>query len=133
MLVAQAAYADAYFRGQKHSEAEIDAVLAAMHQSLSNIVLIGMPGCGKSTVGSILSEKTGRPLYDLDLLIAERAGMSAAEIIRTRGEAHFRDLETDICIEISAKSNCIIACGGGTVLRPRKPKRPASKRMHRLS
>ena len=118
MLVAQAAYADAYFRGQKHSEAEIDAVLAAMHQSLSNIVLIGMPGCGKSTVGSILSEKTGRPLYDLDLLIAERAGMSAAEIIRTRGEAHFRDLETDICIEISAKSNCIIACGGGTVLRP---------------
>lgn len=118
MLVAQAAYADTYFRGQKHSEAEIDAVLAAMLKSLSNIVLIGMPGCGKSTVGNILSEKTGRPLYDLDLLIAERVGMSAAEIIRTRGEAHFRDLETDICTEISAKSNCIIACGGGTVLRP---------------
>lgn len=117
MLVAQAAYADSYFRGQKHSENEIAAVLATMLQSLSNLVLIGMPGCGKSTVGKILAEKTGRPLYDLDLILEKRTGMSAGEIIRTRGEQYFRDLETEICLETSEKGGCIIACGGGTVLR----------------
>ncbi len=117
MLVAQAAYADGYFRGQKHSETKINAVLATMLQSLSNLVLIGMPGCGKSTVGKILAEKTGRPLYDLDLILAKRADMPAGEVIRTRGERYFRDLETEICLEISAKGGCIIACGGGTILR----------------
>ena len=117
MLVAQAAYADGYFRGQKHSETEISAVLATMLQSLSNLVLIGMPGCGKSTVGKILAEKTGRPLYDLDLILEKRAGMPAGEVIRTRGEQYFRDLETEICLETAERGGCIIACGGGTVLR----------------
>lgn len=117
MLCAQAAFADRAFRGEQHSGAEIVKIAADLEKRLSNLVLIGMPGCGKSAVGKTLAHMTGRKLYDLDLCIEARAGKTIPEIFAEEGEARFRDMETEVTREISAKSGCIIACGGGTVLR----------------
>ena len=117
MLVAQAAFADTYFRVKRHTGGAIAALAAEMEKRLSNLVLIGMPGCGKSAAGKLLAKLTGRTLYDLDVCITERAGMSIPDIFATHGEGYFRDLESAVTKEIAAKSGCIIACGGGTVLR----------------
>lgn len=117
MLVAQAAFADRYFRGVQHSGGEIVSIVESLEKSLSNIVLIGMPGCGKTSAGKLLAKTTGRELYDLDRKIVERAGKSIPEIFAEYGEEYFRDLETEVTKDISAKGGVIIACGGGTVLR----------------
>ena len=117
MLVAQAAFADRYFRGVKHTGGEIVSVAETMERNLSNIVLLGMPGCGKSTVGKVLAKMTKRPLYDLDKVITERAGKSIPQIFAEHGEGYFRDLETEVTKELSAKSGAILSLGGGTPLR----------------
>ncbi|MBD8959224.1 MAG: type II 3-dehydroquinate dehydratase [Clostridiales bacterium] len=117
MLVAQAAAADTLFRGRRHTDGEIGRIAADLRRELKNIVLIGMPGCGKSTVGKCLAAKTGRELIDLDTAITARAGMKIPDIFEKFGEAHFRDLETEVTKEVCATGGKIIACGGGTVLR----------------
>ncbi len=117
MLVAQAAFADRYFRSVRHSGAEITGIASRVQSELENVVLIGMPGCGKSTAGKLLARATGRTLVDIDRLIVERAGKSIPDIFAEHGEEYFRDLESDVTKEISAKSGIVIACGGGTVLR----------------
>ncbi len=85
---------------------------------MKNIVLIGMMGCGKSTVGALLSERLGRELVDTDELIVEREGRSIPEIFSAAGEGHFRDLERDVSRELAAREGLIVACGGGLPLRP---------------
>ena len=117
MLVAQAAAADTLFRGRRHTDGEIGRIAAELRRELKNIVLIGMPGCGKSTVGKCLAAKTGRELVDLDAEIVKRAGMPIPEIFAKFGETHFRDLESAVTQEVCAAGGKIIACGGGTVLR----------------
>ncbi len=117
MLVAQAAAADTLFRGRRHTDGEISRIAADLRRELKNIVLIGMPGCGKSTVGKCLAAKTGRELIDLDAAITARAGMKIPDIFEKFGEAHFRDLEAEVTKEVCATGGKIIACGGGTVLR----------------
>ncbi len=117
MLVAQAAAADTLFRGRRHTDGEIGRIAADLRRELKNIVLIGMPGCGKSTVGKCLAAKTGRELIDLDAAITARAGMKIPDIFEKFGEAHFRDLEAEVTKEVCATGGKIIACGGGTVLR----------------
>lgn len=117
MLVAQAAAADTLFRGRRHSDGEISRIAEDLRRELKNIVLIGMPGCGKSTVGKCLAAKTGRELIDLDAAITARAGMKIPDIFEKFGEAHFRDLEAEVTKEVCATGGKIIACGGGTVLR----------------
>lgn len=117
MLVAQAAAADTLFRGRRHTDGEIGRIAADLRRELKNIVLIGMPGCGKSTVGKCLAAKTGRELIDLDAAITARAGMKIPDIFEKFGEAHFRDLEAEVTKEVCATDGKIIACGGGTVLR----------------
>lgn len=117
MLVAQAAAADTLFRGRRHSDGEISRIAEDLRRELKNIVLIGMPGCGKSTVGKCLAAKTGRELIDLDAAITARAGMKIPDIFEKFGEAHFRDLEAEVTKEVCAAGSKIIACGGGTVLR----------------
>ncbi|MBQ8836507.1 MAG: AAA family ATPase [Clostridia bacterium] len=117
MLVAQAAFADRYFRGIKHSGAEMVNIVNRVQGELENIVLIGMPGCGKTTAGKMLAKVMGREFFDIDKLIVEREGKSIPEIFAERGEEYFRDVETAVTKEISAKSGVVIACGGGTVLR----------------
>jgi shikimate kinase len=82
-----------------------------------NIVLIGYRGTGKSVVGEILSEQMNRPLYTLDALIVERAGMSIPEIVRDFGWERFRNMETEIARECAKKDNGILDTGGGCILR----------------
>lgn len=83
-----------------------------------NIVLTGMPSSGKTTVGKILAEKTGRCFYDVDELIVRRAGVEISEIFKSRGEAYFRQLECRVIAEeIAPLTGAVIATGGGAVLR----------------
>lgn len=84
----------------------------------SNIVLIGMMGCGKTTVGTLLAEKLGRALVDTDALIVAREGRSINAIFAAEGEGYFRDLELGVSEELAEKRDLIIACGGGLPLRP---------------
>ena len=83
-----------------------------------NIVLIGMMGCGKSTIGKLLTEKLNRPLVDTDALIEEREGCSISEIFAAKGEGYFRDLELSVSEELGKAEGLVIACGGGLPLRP---------------
>ena len=84
---------------------------------MRNIVLIGMPGCGKSTLAALLSEATGREALDTDELIAQRAGMSVPEIFAAEGEEGFRRRETALLAELTQTGGKIIATGGGCVTR----------------
>ena len=77
-----------------------------------------MPGCGKSTVGKLIAQKTGREFVDLDAVITEKAGMPIPEVFAKFGEGYFRDLETAALAEVSKRSSLVIATGGGTVIRP---------------
>ena len=85
---------------------------------MRNIVLIGMPASGKSTVGAILAKIYGRRLVDTDALIVEKAGKSIPEIFAEDGETAFRELECEVIREASAMTGVIVATGGGAVLRP---------------
>ena len=116
MLVMQAVVAVEKFLDREISKQEADRVFAQIQASKENIVLIGMPGSGKSTVGRIL-QKTGFDFVDTDDEIEKRCGCSIRELIETRGEAYFRDLESDVVRDVSSSSGRIIATGGGAVLR----------------
>jgi glycosyltransferase involved in cell wall biosynthesis len=95
MLVAQAKAAEEYFFEKQIPDSENERILAMLRQEMTNIVLIGMPGCGKSTLGDILSELTGREAIDLDRCIVEKAGRPIPEIFASEGEAAFRALERE--------------------------------------
>ncbi len=82
-----------------------------------NIVLIGMRGAGKTTVGRLLAKKLGKELIETDMLIAQQANMSIPDIVKKHGWSYFRKLEADTIKTVSQKDNCIIATGGGTVAR----------------
>ena len=116
MLVAQAAYAAEKFTGQTVDAAKIETVYRKLLHQKQNIVLVGMPGSGKSTVGRLLAEKLGRPFIDTDDLITERYGDIPA-LFASEGEAAFRDKESDVIRGIAARQGCVIATGGGAVLR----------------
>ena len=83
-----------------------------------NIVLIGMPGAGKTTIASLLGKRLSRQVAAVDACVRERAGMRIRDIFSRFGEARFRALESEIVAEISAKRGLVVATGGGTVLRP---------------
>lgn len=78
-----------------------------------NIILIGMMGCGKTTVGGLLAQRLDRPLVDTDTLIEERQGRSIPDIFAREGEEYFRNLELELCRELSGQEGLVIACGGG--------------------
>ncbi len=84
---------------------------------MRSILLIGMPGCGKSAVGAALAEKLGRPFRDLDALIVERDGRSIPAFFSEEGEEGFRRLEHEILRETVKQSGLVIAAGGGAVTR----------------
>ena len=88
-----------------------------LQRDATNLVLIGMPGCGKTTVGAALAALTGREAIDIDQRIAERAGCSIPEIFAQGGEAAFRRLETQALEALGKRSGCVIATGGGCVTR----------------
>ena len=78
-----------------------------------NIVLIGMMGCGKSTIGAMLAEKLGRKLVDTDALIVERESRSINDIFAAEGEGYFRACELSVAVELGVSHDLVIACGGG--------------------
>lgn len=118
MLVAQAKEAAEWFSSKIIHEEQIETVYTALCQRLQNIVLIGMPGCGKSLIGKTLATLTGKTFVDTDLLIEERSGKKIADIFHEDGETFFRKLETQIIQEVGKKSGLVIATGGGCVCRP---------------
>lgn len=117
MLVAQAVAASELFISHQYPAETVEEIYKDILLSKKNIVLTGMPSSGKSTVGRILAEKTGRTFYDLDSEIVSSSGMEITEIFEKYGEKHFRDLESESAKRISALSGVVISCGGGTVLR----------------
>ena len=84
-----------------------------------NIVLIGFMGTGKSTVSSYLKKAFGMEVVEMDQIISERQGMSISDIFETYGEEYFRDLETELLIEMQSRTNVVISCGGGVPVRER--------------
>ena len=117
MLVAQAKRSSELFTGTRIDDAEIDRVERALMHRMMNIVLVGMPGCGKTTVAGIIGRMTGRPVQDVDTMIVQRAGITIPEIFAQSGEKGFRKIETQIITEAGAQSGTVIATGGGSVTR----------------
>ena len=117
MLVAQAKRAAELFTGQNIDDSRTEAVLHGLREQLTSIVLIGMPGCGKTTVGRALAEKLGRTFVDLDEEIVRRAGMSIPEIFAREGEAGFRERESALVREFGEHTGLVVSTGGGVVTR----------------
>ncbi len=117
MLVAQAARSSERFTGSSVSEQTQASVLAHLAAQMQNLISIGMPGCGKSTVGALLAQRLGREFVDADLEIERTAGISIPEIFARFGEAHFRALETEVLASLTKRSGLVIATGGGCVTR----------------
>ncbi len=118
MLVAQAARASSLFLGQDVSDAQIENISRELHASKENIVLIGMPGVGKTSTGEALARLLHRSWIDTDLLIKQKVHCDAAVYLQTHGEAAFRRLEHEVIQEISGMSGAVISCGGGVVVTP---------------
>ena len=119
MLVAQARESAEWFTGSSISDEKIGQIHAALRAQMENIVLIGMPGSGKSTTGKLLAEHLGKRFVDADDAIITRAGMSIPEIFSRDGEAGFRALETEILAELGKQAGLVIATGGGCVTQER--------------
>ena len=119
MLVAQAKRACELFLREEMEDSLIDTIVADIARETGNIVLVGMPGSGKSTVGKALAEAMGRPLLDTDALIVEATGRPIPEIFATDGEEVFRTLETEAVKKAGMMSGAVIATGGGVVTRER--------------
>ncbi len=117
MLVAQAKESAEWFSGTPISQEVIPKICLALEKQMENLILIGMPGCGKSTVGRLLAAKMGRKFVDADLAIEEAAGRPIPEIFAQQGEAGFRALETGVLEELGKQSGLVIATGGGCVTR----------------
>ena len=118
MLVAQAKAACERFTGEPIDDEKVYTIKAEMERNTRNIMLIGMPGSGKSTVGAALAEGLGRKLVDVDERIVEMAGCSIPEIFLKDGEEGFRQIEHQALCEVSKESGLVIATGGGVVTRP---------------
>ena len=117
MLVAQAKRAAELFTGQNIDDSRAEAVLHGLREQLTSIVLIGMPGCGKTTVGRALAEKLGRTFVDLDEEIVRAAGTSIPEIFAREGEAGFRERESALVREFGERTGLVVSTGGGVVTR----------------
>ncbi len=115
MLVAQAAKASELFAGNTYTEDDMEKVYRSVVCGMRNVILVGMPGSGKSTVGRYVAELLGRELADSDDFITKTTGISPAEWINTKGEAEFRRIETEAIAELSKRSGLVIATGGGAV------------------
>ena len=117
MLVAQAVGAAESFLDERFGAETTERIYREILFEKRNLVLTGMPGSGKSTVGKLLAARLGRELVDTDAEIVKRVGAPVTEIFRARGEAFFRDLEAEVIRELSLTGGKIVATGGGAVLR----------------
>lgn len=115
MLVSQAKRSCELFTGKSIPDSEIDRIERVLSHQMQNIVIIGMPGSGKTTVSTMLAEKLGRKIFDTDTIVAEKVGVTIPEIFAAQGEAGFRRLETEATAEVGKLSGNIISTGGGVV------------------
>ena len=121
MLVAQAVIAAHHFMntaGDANLQQTCDHIFSQLERKKRNIVLVGMPGCGKTTVGTCLAKNLGRTLYDTDQIICEISGKTPGQIITTAGEEAFRAIESEAVALAGKNTGCVIATGGGAILRP---------------
>ena len=118
MLVAQARRSSELFTGAVMDDGVLERVERTVQDRLRNIVLIGMPGSGKTTIAAALSRTLGREAVEADDLISQKAGMSIPEIFAQSGEEGFRALETEVLAEQGKRSGIILSTGGGCVTRP---------------
>ncbi|MBQ6526190.1 MAG: shikimate kinase [Clostridia bacterium] len=119
MLVAQAVRAHEFFFDTNIDDRVIEDLTAKLTRNATNLVLIGMPGSGKSSVAKLLSEKTGREVVELDRAIEEAAGKPIPAIFAEDGEDVFRDLESSCIAAAGARNGVILSLGGGAVTRER--------------
>ena len=118
MLVAQAKESAEWFTGEKLDDSVIDSIYRELHCRMENIVLIGMPGCGKSTIGKLLAKSLNRPFVDADSVLEETYGRPITSIIPEDGEEAFRDMECQVLHDLGKQSGLVIATGGGCVTHP---------------
>lgn len=119
MLVAQAKESAEYFLDKAIDDSVIETIYRKLSAQMQNIVLIGMPGCGKSTIGALLAERLHRKIVDADAEIIRLAGKTIPEIFAQDGEVVFRDWETKALAQLGKQSGLVIATGGGCVTRQR--------------
>lgn len=117
MLVAQAKRSSELFTGSAIPDSEIGRIEKVLSGQMKNIVLVGMPSSGKSTLAAALGERLGRTVYEADALIEQEAGMDIPAIFAQYGEGHFRALETEILSRLGKLSGAVISTGGGCVTR----------------
>lgn len=118
MLVMQAILAAEKFFDEPIPIKKAEGIYLELLRKKKNIVLIGMPACGKTTVGKLLSDELKRPLFDSDELIIEKSGREITDIFAKDGEPAFRKLESEAIAELSGKTGAVIATGGGAILNP---------------
>lgn len=119
MLAAQAKYAAELFTGTSLEDALIEKAVATVNKQTRNIVFIGMPGSGKSSIGRIIAQKLGKRFIDTDELVREMTGRAPSDIIKTDGEPVFREIERQAAIEAGKQTSAVIATGGGIILDER--------------
>ena len=117
MLVVQAVYAAELFTGKTIDDAVTEEVYMEILNSKRNIVLTGMSLAGKTTLGTLLSQKLDRRLEDTDDMIVNREQRPITDIFSSEGEPYFRDLETAMVRELAPQNGIIISTGGGAILR----------------
>lgn len=117
MLVAQAARAAELFTGDCNMMQKTEKAYCSILKNKQNIVLVGMPGSGKSTLGRMLAKKTGQAFYDSDSEIEKQTGMCIPDYFSKYGEDGFRAIETDVIKRLSLLGGIVIATGGGAVIR----------------
>lgn len=123
MLVGQAVESSSLFFNKKYPKDTINKVYKKLLLEKSNIVLVGMPTSGKSTIGKALAKSLNKKFIDVDKEIEKKAGNSIKEIFKEKGEAYFRTVESQVIESLSRESNLVIATGGGSVLDQKNVKR----------
>ncbi|MCF0178025.1 MAG: hypothetical protein HUJ90_05315 [Bacteroidales bacterium] len=117
MLVSQAIYANALFMGHEPYRNKTAEIHNYLRKEKENICLIGMPSCGKTTIGKMVAERLNADFYDTDQMIVERIGMSIPDYFQQFGEEAFRDRESEVIAALAGKTSSVIATGGGAILR----------------
>lgn len=117
MLVSQAVAANEIFFERKVELTKVNEIYKSILQKKQNIVLIGMPGAGKSTIGKKIAQSSEKEFFDTDQIITAEKGKTPAQIIEESGENAFREMESCVCRNLASKNGIVIATGGGVILR----------------
>ena len=117
MLVAQAVFASEIFLDTKYPTEKLNKIYHKIKRKKENIVLVGMPACGKTTISKLLAKELSRDSIDTDDMVVNARGITIPEIFESEGEKAFRDYETHEIANVSLQNNKIIATGGGAILK----------------